>query len=353
VPQPKTDILSEAWTGGDLVTDVAEQTLAALASLDPQAGRLVSAVWLREPGRSVLVLTAHVLAMDPASWRIVLSEIDTGLHALAAGRMPARTREHTSYRRWSRLLTERAQALDTEDFWAAELHGDDPPLGARRLRPQTDRVGDQAISVATADADLTVRLLARASKAQPLHELLATAMARTVTGWRRRCGQDTPAPLLAIETHGRADVVVDDSTDTSDTVGLLSAIYPVRIHTDGAADLARIPGNGIDYGLLRYLRAGSRLREHREPQVLLNYLGSLHVGVGDLKLDRSLLAGVKQLPEPEQAVRHELTVVAAIIEAGGAPVLATQWRALPDLFTAEDIAVLQSLWRDALLGVAS
>jgi mycobactin peptide synthetase MbtF len=353
VPQPKTDILSEAWTGGDLVTDVAEQTLAALASLDPQAGRLVSAVWLREPGRSVLVLTAHVLAMDPASWRIVLSEIDTGLHALAAGRMPARTREHTSYRRWSRLLTERAQALDTEDFWAAELHGDDPPLGARRLRPQTDRVGDQAISVATADADLTVRLLARASKAQPLHELLATAMARTVTGWRRRCGQDTPAPLLAIETHGRADVVVDDSTDTSDTVGLLSAIYPVRIHTDGAADLARIPGNGIDYGLLRYLRAGSRLREHREPQVLLNYLGSLHVGVGDLKLDRSLLAGVKQLPEPEQAVRHELTVVAAIIEAGGAPVLATQWRALPDIFTAEDIAVLQSLWRDALLGVAS
>ncbi len=32
----------------------------------PQAGRLLSAVWLREPdGPGVLVLTAHVLAMDP------------------------------------------------------------------------------------------------------------------------------------------------------------------------------------------------------------------------------------------------------------------------------------------------
>ena len=37
-------------------------------------------------------------------------------------------------------------------------------------------------------------------------ELLATATARTLTAWRRQRGQDTPAPLLALETHGRADV---------------------------------------------------------------------------------------------------------------------------------------------------
>lgn len=90
VAQPKTDILSEVWVSGELVTAVAEQTLGALASLDPQAGRLLSAVWLREPdGPGVLVLTAHVLAMDPASWRIVLGELDAGLHALAAGRAPS------------------------------------------------------------------------------------------------------------------------------------------------------------------------------------------------------------------------------------------------------------------------
>jgi mycobactin peptide synthetase MbtF len=353
VAQPKADILSEVRVGGGLVSDVAKQTLDALENLDPQAGRLLSAVWLRESdGPGVLVLTAHVLAMDPASWRVVLSELDAGLHALAAGCQPTLAREHTSYRQWSRLLAERAAALDTEDFWAAELRGADPPLGTRRLRPDSDRAGDLAISISTCDADLTGRLLAKASAAHPMNELLATATARTVTAWRRRRGQDTPAPLLALETHGRADIEgiegIDEATDTSDTVGLLSAIYPLRIHSDGHTDLARIPGSGIDYGLLRYLRSDTRLREHPEPQLLLNYLGTVHVGVGDLELEPELVAEVGPVPEPEQAVRHELTVVAGILGTGDGRVLAAQWRALPDIFDDADMAVLQELWVDAL-----
>ncbi len=350
VAQPKGDILSEVWVSGELVNDVAKQTLGAMDSLDPQAGRLLSAVWLREhDGPGVLVLTAHVLAMDPASWRIVLSELDAGLHALAAGRTPMPAREHTSYRQWSRLLAERARALDTEEFWAAELQGTDPPLGTRRLRPETDRVGDLAISISTCGADLTARLL---SMAQPMGELLATAAARTLTAWRRRRGQDTPAPLLALETHGRADVDIDANTDTSDTVGLLSAIYPLRIHSDGRTDLARIHGSSIDYALLRYLRSDTRLHEHPEPQLLLNYFGSLHARVGDLQLDRQLMAEVGRLPEPEQAARHELTVVAGILGAGDARMLATQWRALPDILPPDDIAELQSLFQEALLEIA-
>lgn len=354
VAQPKADILSEVWVGGELVNDVAKQTLDALESLDPQTGRVLSAVWLREPdGPGVLVMTAHVLAMDPASWRIVLGELDAGLHALAVGRKPTPAREQTSYRQWSRLLAERAAALDTEDFWAAELQGADPPLGARRLRPKTDRVGDVAISISTCGADLTARLLSKASAARPMRELLASAAARTVTAWRRRRGQDTPAPLLALETHGRADIDIDETADTSDTVGLLSAIYPLRIHSDGSTDLARIPGSCIDYSLLRYLRSDTRLREHPEPQLLLNYLGSVHVGVGDLELDRELMSEVGRVPEPEQAVRHELTVVAGILGAGDARILAAQWRALPDILDDADIAALQELWTDALREMAT
>ncbi|OBK44935.1 non-ribosomal peptide synthetase [Mycobacterium sp. 1081908.1] len=348
VAQPEVDILSEAWVSGEPTNDVAKHVLTALESLDPQAGRLLSAVWLRRPDEpGVLVLTAHVLAMDPASWRIVLGELDAGLHALAAGRAPTPAREHTTYRQWSRLLAERAKTLSTEAFWAAELQGDDPPLGARRLRPRTDRAGDLAISVSACGTELTGRL---PSAAQPMGELLITAAARTVTAWRRRRGQDTPAPLLALETHGRTDFGID--TDTGDTVGLLSAIYPLRIHADGPTDLARIPGSGIDYGLLRYLRPDTRLRELPEPQLLLNYLGNLHVGVGDLELDRELMAEVGRAPEPEQAVRHELTVVAGILGTGAARVLATQWRALPGILDEAEIAELQALWTETLREMA-
>jgi len=354
VAQPKTDILREVWTSGELVDDVAKQSLAATESLDPQAGRLLSAVWLREhDGPGVLVLTAHVLAMDPGSWRIVLSELDAGLHALASGRKPTPAREHTSYRQWSRLLTQRAAALETEDFWIGELQGADPPLGTRRLRPQTDRVGDLAISISTCGAELTARLL---SMPHPIGDLLVTAAARTVTEWRRRRGQDTPAPLLALETHGRADLDIEDidnTADTSDTVGLLSAIYPLRVHSDGPTDLARIPGSGVDYGLLRYWRSDTHLREHPEPQLLLNYLGSVHVGVGDLELDRELMSEMSRVPEPEQAVRHELTVVAGILGTGDARVLAAQWRALPDILDDADIAALQELWSATLQEMAT
>lgn len=268
------------------------------------------------------------------------------------GARPAHARENTSYRQWSRLLAQRAKALDSVDFWVAELEGADPPLGARRVAPQTDRVGELAITMSISDADLTARLL---STGRSMTDLLATAAARMVTAWRRQRGQQTPAPLLALETHGRADVHVDKTADTSDTVGLLSAIYPLRIHCDGATDFARIPGSGIDYGLLRYLRADTaeRLRAHREPQLLLNYLGSLHVGVGDLAVDRALLADVGQLPEPEQPVRHELTVLAALLGPADAPVLATRWRTLPDILSADDVATLQSLWQGALAEITA
>jgi hypothetical protein len=89
----------------------------------------------------------------------------------------------------------------------------------------------------------------------------------------------------------------------------------VRMHSPHAID--GIPGGGIDYGLLRYLRSDTaeRLRTHREPQLLLNYLGHMHFGgSGDeLRLDRDLLANVSTLPEPGVAVRHELTIIAGML----------------------------------------
>ncbi|KUI30431.1 non-ribosomal peptide synthetase [Mycobacterium sp. IS-1742] len=350
VPQtdsPADGLLSEVPVRGDLAAAVAEATASAVQTLDPERGRLWSAVWLRPAhGPGVLVVTAHVLAIDPASWRVVLGELDAAWHALTSGRAPVPTREHTTYRRWSALLYERAHHLETADFWAAQLDGPDPDLGARRVQPETDRAGDLDVSVAITDAQLTARLIA---SAEAVPTLLAAAAARTVTAWRRRRGQPTPTPLLALETHGRADGVVSDEADTGDTVGLLSAIYPVRVDPDSGP--VEIPGDGVDFGLLRYLRADTaeRLGAYRQPQLLLNYLGRADVrGAGAFNVDKGLLSAVSVLPEPELAVRHEVTVMAAILTHGDAPVLATQWRTLPGILSADDVAVLHALWQDAL-----
>ncbi|MCX2711617.1 amino acid adenylation domain-containing protein [Mycolicibacterium sp. J2] len=352
VPHPVGEVLTEAAVSGDLVAAVARYAEFALAGLDPEAGEMVRAVLLHhDSGADVLLLTAHVLAMDPASWRIVLGELETAWHAVASGYPPPKVREHTSLRRWSDILAERALKLDTCDFWEAQLTGDDPQLGSRRVCPVTDRVGDVVVSMSFTDPEVTAR-----ATAGVLPDVLAAATARMITAWRRSRGQATPAPLLALETHGRADAVVAAGLardarriDTGDTVGLLSAIYPVRVVDD---TVAPILGDGIDYALLRYLRGDTaeRLGAHRDPQVLLNYLGRIHHAGGAAALvpDRALLAELSPTPEPGLAVCHELTLNVALIERNGVPVLGSQWRALPDILSAADVATLQAMWQDAL-----
>ena len=358
VPDAAPPELAEVVVTGELTAAVAEYTQISLESLDPQQGRMVSAVWLKPTdGSGVLLLTAHVLAMDPASWRIVHGELDAAWHALAAGLCPAPTREHTSYRQWAGALAQRAAGLDTVDFWVAQLEGEDPMLGARRLRPDTDRAADLEVGFSSTETEVTARLL---SGTTPITDLLAVAAARTVTAWRRQRGQVTPTPLIAIETHGRADTSVDvdtgtGGTDTGDTVGLFSAIYPLRVDPE-TGHLPADAAAGIDYGLLRYLRpdTAQRLRQYQEPQLLVNYLGRMHAGddVGALTPDRALLVGVSRAPEPEAAVRHELTLAAAVLGGADGPVLVTQWRSLPDILDADDIATLQTLWQNALREVA-
>ena len=368
VAHPVGDVLSEVEVTGDMRAAVVEQTGRAVDRLDPERGVMLDAVWLRHPDGDVLLLTPHVLALDPSSWRIVLGELETAWHALANGRAPSPAREHTSLRTWSRLLADRALKLETCDFWQRQLDGPDPDIGARRIRPDTDRVGDVVVTLALADPEVTAAVLAGPV---PVAEVLVAATARALTEWRQHRGQETPTPLLALETHGRADTAVAaglglDShadaheVDTGDTVGLLSAIYPVRImvaDSGGVAEqLAAIPGAGIDFGLLRYLRADTaeRLSAYRDPQVLLNYLGRFHRdAAGDaLQSDRTLLADASRLPEPNLAVRHELTLTVALLERDGRPVLGTQWRVLPDILSADDVAMLQAIWLSALREVS-
>ncbi|MGV0805658.1 amino acid adenylation domain-containing protein [Mycolicibacterium setense] len=351
------DVLSEATGSGDLNSAVAEHAELSVQRMDPQNGSMLDAVWLHHPlaEAGLLILTAHVLALDPASWRILVGELENAWHALASGREPMPVREHTSLRQWSRLLTERAARLDTCGFWEEQFDGDDPDLGARRVDPATDRMADVTIVMAFAEPELTARLL---TGAVPVTEVLAAATARALTDWRRHRGQATPAPLLALETHGRSDALLSDhhEVDTGDTAGLLSMIYPLRLGADDArgvaAQVAAIPGDAIDYGLLRYLRedTAERLGNHRDPQVLLNYLGRIELDASDHALlqDRSLQTGVTPIPEPNVAVRHELTIMAAVIDRDGEAVLGTQWRTLPDILSADDIATLQAMWLDAL-----
>lgn len=347
-----------AWPLVEIETDdepstVARQAERALDTLDPARGALLAAAWVHRAGEpGVLVLTAHVIALDPASWRVVHAELDAGWHAVAAGVAPARLHERTGYAAWVDALSARARDLDTLPFWMGQLDGPDAPLGARRVDPTTDRAATLAMSATVATADVTARLLRSGA---PVQELLIATTVRCTSRWRAQRGQVQSPPLLALETHGRADAVVP-GTDTSETAGLLTAIYPLRFGANGTIDdvavrLASIPGDGVDYGLLRYLRddTAAQLRGLPEPQLLFNYLGRLDlVPAGPLPPSHELSASAPLLPEPGLAVRYELTMLAAVVPIDGAPRLVVQWRTLPDVVSAADVAALQGIWETCL-----
>lgn len=347
-PVEPADILTDVALAdpAGLAAAVTEHGRRMLASLDPEAAMLFSAAWLHPPdGDGVLLLAGHVLGLDPVSWRVILGELDAAL----AGAAPPP--ERSGYRRWAAALAARARTLDTVGFWAEQLTGDDPALGARRVRPDRDRAGELTVSTSFTDPQTTAALL---NSALPVHDVLVAATARMVTAWRIRRGQPTPAPLLALETHGRAEDPVDATIDTVDIAGLLSAIYPLRVTaTDPAGvsrQLAAIPGDGIDYGLLAYLRPDTtaQLRARPGPQLLLNYLGRADLtGTGPAPA-RELLGELPTVPEPDQAVRHELSIFAVVLAPAGPPLLAIQWRTLPDVLTDAELKDLQQLFTDSL-----
>jgi len=62
---------------------------------------------------------------------------------------------------------------------------------------------------------------------------------------------------------------------------------------------------------------------------------------------------VSPLPEPDLAVRHELSILATVVTFGERRVLVTQWRALPDILDDGDMAALQQFWADALREMAT
>ncbi len=327
----------------------------AVDRLDPEQGWMTSAVWLHpEGGPGLLILAVHHLAADLAAWRIIVEEMESHWAALIAGTPPSPVSAGNGYRHWATSLAARAGEIGSLPFWIAQLDGEDPEIGSRRILPEVDREGDAAVTIDSAPADVSAVLL---NSGIPMKQILAAAAARTIAQWRRLRGQPAVETLLAIQVPGRGE-------STKDTVGALSTVYPLRIGGTNPLDIGprglieRIarqqnatPGRDVDYGLLRYLRTDSReaLNIYREPQVLLMYLGNEFVSNGDLlRYDGMLSASGSPVPEPDSATCHELMIAVIIMETTEGPVIATQWRAIPEVLGRSEVAELQSIWHEQL-----
>ncbi|OLR93075.1 non-ribosomal peptide synthetase [Actinokineospora bangkokensis] len=276
--------------------------------LSPETGRVLRFLWRdggAGPGK--LLVLAHHLAVDGVSWRVLFDDLAAAWAGTPLPPVP------TSLRRFAQHVTGQAQAADR----LAELEH-----WARALAPGAElRPGLRPGTVAGLRAHV-VELPVADARAVPDDVLLA-ALRVAVTRWRG--GADL---VVDVERHGRPDEL-----DLSRTVGWLTSFHPVRLPAaDEPAEqlglvraaLAAVPGDGLGYGILRYLNAQTAplLAQLPPAQVLFNHFGRFPEARAEDWLpapDAPVL-----LPDADLGMSHALQVDTVCAEtAAGARLRAT------------------------------
>ncbi|MFE0627637.1 non-ribosomal peptide synthase/polyketide synthase [Streptomyces sp. NPDC058864] len=349
---------------------ISAHALTARAGLDPDSGDMVRAVWFDagpgRPGRLLLLL--HHLVVDGVTWRILLPDLEEAWAAVAAGRAPELPPVDVSFRRWSELLTARAQDPSREDElprWTSVLaDGAGLPL-ARPLDTERDTVESTRYLSLTLPAEVTGPLLGRvpAAYGASVNDVLLTAFAQAVADWRTRLLGAEPgsAVLVDLEGHGREEELAGNA-DLSRTIGWFTSVVPVRLDPGPAGldpdeAVARVrehltapPTGGAGHGLLRHLNpvTGPELARLAEPQIEFNYMG---------RFDVPEAADWSYAPEgdaadldadPGMPMSHALTLNALTEDRPGGPELSAHWAYAGELLTEEAVRDLAQTWFRAL-----
>ncbi|MDT0609170.1 non-ribosomal peptide synthetase [Streptomyces lancefieldiae] len=366
---PEADHAVALWEHRDGPLD--ECVAHATDGLDPVRGVMLRAVW-RRAARQLVVVVHHVV-IDGVSWRVLMEDLATAWRQLTSGEPAELPRSGTSFRRWTQLLERAAFDADSA-YFRRPLPGADLPVGRRALS-EADTVARERVRTVSVGPEATAALLGDipARFHAGVNDVLLTALAVTLTRWRRDLGQDQTFAHIELEGHGREAQFVAGSAgfepELSRTVGWFTTLFPVTVDPGTAADptapdylaaalkavkedLSRVPDNGVSYGALRYLTHTAF--DAPTPQVLFNYLGRFEAGApGDWRLAGPTgQLGERRDPRMRLPRALEFNAIAEPTPTGEYELVTTiSW---PDgMFTDEDITTLGAYYRQALTGLAA
>ncbi|GAA0613066.1 non-ribosomal peptide synthase/polyketide synthase [Streptomyces crystallinus] len=270
--------------------DLAGAAEAARAAIDPATGTLLRAVLLpaEQGARPRLFLTAHHLAVDSVSWRVLLADLEQAYRQAAAGEEIRLEPEHTPFAAWARGLAARVRDGELDDdlsYWTAEATRPRTPLPVDLPGiPLADSVRTVRTRLDAATTEALLRRVPGVYRTQ-INDVLLSALGRTLADWA-----DAPHVTVALEGHGREEHLVEGA-DLSRTVGWFTSQYPVTLTPAGPAAapdwaatlksvkerLRAVPRRGLSHEALARLGspapAARALRELPLPQVSFNYHG--------------------------------------------------------------------------------
>ncbi|AZE04942.1 non-ribosomal peptide synthetase [Pseudomonas chlororaphis] len=333
--------------------------------LSPEQGRMAAVVWFErgpdKPGRLLWIL--HHLVVDGVSWRILVSDLEAAWQALVADRIPMLAPVQTSFRAWAHKLADEAAGRAGQlPYWSGVLNTPDPLLSARALDPEQDTTQHSASLQVELPGSFTQPLLGSVPALfhGGVNDVLLAAFALAICDWRRRFAvEQGTAVLLDVEGHGRETVA---GAELSRTVGWFTSLYPVcldpgRVRGEDPTSLGQaikrvkeqlrqVPGNGLDFGLLRYLdpTTAPQLAALGSRQIGFNYMGRLAAGNERDWAPVEDSALLDPAADADFALPHGISLNAVARERAGETVLVAHWTWAEQLFDATDIQALAERW---------
>ncbi|HEU4510844.1 MAG TPA: amino acid adenylation domain-containing protein [Pyrinomonadaceae bacterium] len=275
-------------------TAIEAEAAETQTKLNLTAGPVLRVVYfdLGEGRPARLLIVCHHLVVDGVSWRILLGDLQQAYRSLAAGEAVQLPPKSSSFQQWSQALVEYANSEELAqqiDYWQK------PERKQVRSLPRDYADGENLVS---STQTVVVSLGRRETEAllqevpgvyhTKINEVLLSALGLALKEWS---GHNVA--LVDLEGHGREQI--SERVDVSRTVGWFTSIYPVLLEVNGSKErvgevlkqvkeqVRAIPGQGIGYGILRYLggETGKQLRALPHAEVVFNYLGQTDGVLGD------------------------------------------------------------------------
>jgi non-ribosomal peptide synthase protein (TIGR01720 family) len=269
----------------DNLARIHDHAKTAHDQFDLEHGPLIRFTYFSTPEREdYLFIVAHHLVIDAVSWQVLIEDLETLLDGMEKGKTVVLPDKTTALKEWAFRLAEFADSdslADQSAHWTTRDSSFNMPVDTD-ADPAENRVDSAFTVTAELDAPGTRDLLNEVPQAfrTRINDALLAALTMTLTAW---VGTDTVR--FELEGHGREHIF--DDIDLSRTIGWLTTVYPVVLRAsddDDIGDLLKsvkeqlrsIPGNGIGYGLLRYLRQDPALKDVAAAPILFNYMGQVN-----------------------------------------------------------------------------
>ncbi|ALC81182.1 MULTISPECIES: non-ribosomal peptide synthetase [Bacillus] len=224
-------------------------------------------------------LTAHHLAVDGISWRIILEDLNRIYEQMEEQRevyLPPKT---DSIKQWAMELQTFSKRISDKEkqYWRDVYRHQNETITDFDLGQ--DRLESCESMVLMLSEEETTDLLQKANEAYltKADELMIIALSIVTSDFFKK-----NQVLLEIEGHGREDL--GNEIDVSRTVGWFTSLYPVLLKVEetdlshqikqGKEQLRQIPSKGLSHGVMKYLAGDLPGDNHK--YIRFNYLGDFH-----------------------------------------------------------------------------